>query len=218
MNLLPILIPVALIPIIVVVFLLARRARNQRKEAMQRTASTIGFAFEEKGDVEGLRARADLPLFGHGHTKRASNAMTGRLGDQEVIVFDYQYTTGGGKESHTWRQTVALFPRGGGRLPDFTLAPENVFHKIGQVFGYRDIDFESHPEFSTCYLLRGNDESAIRAAFPPAALSYLEQHRGWNVEVHDGTAAVYRSGKRVKPEDLASHLEDTRAILRVLVS
>ncbi len=112
---------------------------------------------------------------------------------------------------------MALFPASARRIPDFVLAPENLFHKIGQAFGYQDIDFESHPDFSKRYLLRGPDEAAIRAAFAPAALSYLEQHVGWHVEVKDETAAVYRAGKRVKPEDLPTFLEDARAILRVLV-
>jgi len=41
------------------------------------------------------------------------------------------------------------------KLPFFELKPENTFHKIGQVFGYQDIDFEAFPNFSKGYLLRG---------------------------------------------------------------
>jgi hypothetical protein len=183
---------------------------------MRGAASTLGFAFAEHGSVEEMTAPAALPLFGRGRAKRVSNVLTRGSGDEEVAIFDYQYTTGGGRESRTWRQTIALFPRGAGGVPDFVLAPEHLVHKIGQAFGYQDIDFDSHPDFSTRYLLRGSDEQAIRRAFAPAALSYLEQHVGWTVEVRGETAAVYRAGKRVAPEDLPTFLEDTRAMLRAL--
>jgi hypothetical protein len=220
MNLLPVLVPLALVPVVVAVLLLARRARQQRTEALRGTSGAMGFAFEDKGNLEQLQARGSLPIFDRGHGKRVSNVMTGRAGgtDQEVALFDYQYTTGAGKESHTWRQTVALFPSGARRLPDLVLAPENFFHKVGQVFGYQDVDFEANPDFSSRYLLRGPDESAIRAALSPDKLSFFEHHLGWTVEVHGGTVGIYRSGKRCKPEDVREFLEDARAVLRALAA
>ncbi len=38
--------------------------------------------------------------------------MNGRAGDVKVQIFDYTYSTGGGKSSHTWKQTVFLFESG----------------------------------------------------------------------------------------------------------
>jgi hypothetical protein len=52
-------------------------------------------------------------------------------------------------------------------LPEFELRSENMFHKIGKAFGCQDINFESHPEFSKRYLLRGADEEAVRTFFTP---------------------------------------------------
>jgi hypothetical protein len=46
-------------------------------------------------------------------------------------------------------------------MPHFALRPEKAWHKIGSWFGHQDIDFDSHPRFSSTYLLRGGDESAI---------------------------------------------------------
>ncbi len=197
----------------ILVVMLLRRAERARSEAMQQAGLTLGFTFERTADVELLKASADLPVFNQGHTRRAYNVLSG--GDRRMI-FDYRYTTGGGKESHTWNQTMALFPGGGRSLPDFVLAPENVFHKIGQAFGYQDIDFESNPAFSSRYLLRGPDEAAIRAAFGPEALAVFESQPGWTVQVNAGNVAVYRAGKRAKPEDLPTFAEETRSILRTL--
>ena len=215
-RLLPIIVPLAVVLFLAALFLILRRGQKKRIEALRVACDSLGFAFEEKGDPEAVKSRADLPLFGHGHTRRVTNVMTGRVGGQEVKLFDYQYTTGGGKESHTSRQTVAFFPGGGQHLPDFVLAPENVLHKIGQAFGYQDIDFDSNPAFSSRYLLRGRDDYAIRSAFSPDTLSFFEQHEGWHVEVQGGTVGVYRGGKRCAPENVAMFLEDTRAVLRAL--
>jgi hypothetical protein len=189
---------------------------KKRTEAMQLVCQAMGFAFEETGDLDRLRGFGDLPLFDRGHSKRARNVMTGRTADREVLLFDYRYTTGSGKNSHTWSQTVALYPNGASGLPDLDLTPENVFHKIGQVFGYQDIDFDQSPDFSNHYLLRGNDEAAIRSAFPSDALAFFGQQHGWHVEVRGGHVAVYRSGKLCKPPEAPAYLADTLRVLMAL--
>ena len=186
---------------------------KKRTEALRLACQTMGFSFEEKGDLDQLRSFGDLPLFDHGHSKRARNLMTGRTADRDVKLFDYQYTIGSGKNSHTHHQTVALYPDGGRGLPDFVLSPENVFHKIGQAFGYQDIDFEQSPEFSAHYLLRGADEAAIRTAFTTDAIAFFAQHHRWNVEVRSGHVAVYRSGQRCKPPEAPAYLADTLMVM-----
>jgi hypothetical protein len=192
------LIALAVVAFVVLLVLLQKRAERARSAALQQAGVTMGLLFEPTADVDQLKAVADLP-------------------GGDVKVFDYRYTTGGGKESHTYIQTIALYPGGGRALPDFMLAPESVFHKIGQAFGYQDIDFDSNPEFSSQYLLRGADETAIRAAFTPETLSFFQTEPGWTVEVRAGTAGVYRAHKRCKPEDLSTFVEQSRAVLRALV-
>jgi hypothetical protein len=142
--------------------------------------------------------------------------MAGSRSDVIVRLLDYQYTVGSGKHQHTWRQTVAAFPGAAHSVPDFEMAPENAFHKLGQVFGYQDIDFESSPEFSARYLLRGRDETAIRAAFGPGVLEFFASHLGWTVAVSSGTVVAYRAGKRAAPEDWRTFLEEAAEILRAL--
>ena len=73
--------------------------------------------------------------------------MKGSKNGFSLQVFDYKYTVGGGRSSHTYNQTVAYIKDMKVSLPFFTLGPENFFHKVGSVFGYKDIDFSSHPLF-----------------------------------------------------------------------
>jgi len=194
----------------------AVQMERKRTEAMLATCQAMGFTFEEKGDVDALCSWADLPVFGRGHSKRAKNVMTGRTAERDVKVLDYQYTVGGGKNSHTYSQTLALFPGGGPGVPDFSLEPENFLHKIGEVFGYQDIDFDSNPEFSGAYLLRGPDEAAIRTAITSDIQGYFAQQPGWHVEVRSGNVGIYRSGKRCKPEETPAFLAEALGVLRAV--
>ena len=202
--------------LVVGLVVVAARLEKKRTEELTAASQIMGFSFEPDGDVETMKGLGDLPVYSQGHSKRVKNVITGRAGDRDVRLFDYKYTTGSGKNSHTWSQTVALFPHGGEGLPALLLAPENIFHKIGAVFGYQDIDFDTSPDFSSHYLLRGPDEMAIRSAFGADALNFFGQQRGWHVEVAGGSVGIYRSDKKCKPEDLRTFLEETQSLLRVL--
>jgi|BarGraNGADG00212_1021973.scaffolds.fasta_scaffold05326_4 hypothetical protein len=215
-SLVPWLIGLGLMALLVVVIVVSRRKERERTEAMERVCIEMGFVFEPQADIDLLTSLGDLPLYKRGHSRRAKNMMTGRVGDDAVKVVNFQYTTGGGQHQHTSKQTVAVFPQVTRSLPDLQLAPENVFHKLGQVFGYQDIDFESNPDFSSRYLVRGPDETAIRAALYPETLSFFAEHEGWTVEIRSGTVGIYRAGQRSKPEDVRTFLEEAREVLRSL--
>ncbi|HEX7485568.1 MAG TPA: hypothetical protein VF332_05410 [Vicinamibacterales bacterium] len=218
-SLIPLLIALAVLALIAFIVLIVRAGRRkarQRTEALERVCYEMGFTFEAVGDLDMLKTLGDLPLYRRGHSIRARNMMSGRVGDDEVKVLDFRYTTGGGEHQQTVVQTVAVFPRGARGLPDLQLAPENVFHRIGQVFGYQDIDFESDPEFSKRYLVRGPDETAIRAALHADALSFFAEHEGWTVEVRSETVGTYRAGKRCAAEGIPTFLDEAYTILRHL--
>jgi hypothetical protein len=191
-------------------------ADQKRSAAMADVALRMGFTYQAKVADEQSAALGSFHLFKRGHGRQGRNLMRGKAGDYEAIVFDYQYTVGGGKNSHTYRQTVVIFPGIGVALPEFTLAPEHIWEKIGSLFGYQDIDFEASEEFSKHYLLRGPDETAIRSAFGAEALGFFAQTLGWSVESCGGSLAVYRSAKRCKPEELQPFLSEAAAVRRAL--
>jgi hypothetical protein len=211
-----VIVALAVVVLVVALVLLGRKAERARAEALQEASVAMGFSFEAEGDLDQIKALGDLPLYARGHGSRLKNMLSGRAGADDAKIFDYQYTTGGGKESHTWKQTVALYAGGGRNLPDFVLAPENVFHKLGQLLGYQDIDFDSSPLFSSRYLLRGPDEAAIRSAFTVDTRAFFEQEPGWTVEVQGGNVGIYRAGKQVAPEDLGAFVQETANALRAL--
>jgi hypothetical protein len=206
--------------ILVAVILVSRAEERKRTDALRELASMLGFAFD--GDTKRIgQAGLDGPLtlfklFKHGGAPRVRNVMRAAVVDGEDLVFDFAYTVSTGKSSHTVDQTVAAFRRRAAQLPAFSLSPENVFSKIGHLFGGQDIDFDSNAEFSSAYVLKGDDAGAVRACFERQAVMYFADRPGWSAEGHGEWLILYRHAKREKPEDLREWLDEVRRAARAL--
>jgi hypothetical protein len=188
----------------------------KRREALQLAASRMGFQFLPDASIQSvIPASHGLELFSLGRSPRASNVLQTSAAGVSITIFDFQYTTGSGKNQATHRQTVALFQAPGATLPAFSLRPENFLHKIGATFGYQDIDFSNHPKFSAHYLLRGPDEAAIRAAFNETVLGLFENQPDCCVEAAGPNLIIFRHGHCVKPENIPAFLETGLAVMSV---
>ena len=194
-------------------------SEKKRTTALFDVATRLGFTFEPKVSNEEAATLGTFHLFRVGRGRKGKNLMRGRASGADAIVLDYQYTVGGGKSSHTYSQTVVIFPPapGAAALPDFTLGPEHWWDKVGNLITHRDINFESSEEFSKHYQLKGPDEAAIRARFGAEPLGFFAQHQGWNVEAAGGALVVYHTGRRVKPEEMQPFVAETAAVRRALV-
>jgi hypothetical protein len=209
MSQLPIIIiTAAFIVVYLTIFLFNRYLGRRRSRAIRQIAELNNFSFSETGGEFLIEKLDELHLFSQGHRKKISNILTGRITGLPVTVFDYSYTTGSGKSSNTAQQTVVYFDSDRLSSPRFLLHPENVFHKIGQVFGYKDIDFQIYPQFSSGYLLRGDDEDAVRSVFSDTVLSYFQLHRGLSTEGFGTQLIYYRANRRVSPEKIQSFIEE----------
>ncbi|MBN1670587.1 MAG: hypothetical protein JXR37_06120 [Kiritimatiellae bacterium] len=197
-----------IILIVLVIMVVAWHLEKKRTEALQKVAASLNFSFAPQGDSALLGALAGFHLFTQGHSRKARNVMSGSTPETELTIFDYRYTVGHGKNSQTHRQTVLVFRSAKLQLPGFALRPENILHKIGSVFGYQDIDFPNNPEFSRRYLLRADDESAVRAAFGDGVLGFYARHPGLSTEAAGDQLAFYRTNKHVKPDQIQTFMEE----------
>ncbi len=208
-----ILVVAVIVFIVVVAFVVGRQLERKRTEELRLVADELGFEFQAEADGLLAEGIGSLPLFSRGHSKKATNSMCKLVRDRDVILLDYKYTVGHGKHAHTHRHTVAVFqPDRHTRYPDFEMRPETFFHKIGAMFGYQDIDFESHPKFSKRYLVRGTDETGVRATFSRPVLDFLESSATpWSVETRSNWLAIYHN-TRAKPPEIRQFLTDTTKI------
>jgi hypothetical protein len=207
--------------IVIAVIIYSSIQQKKRTAALTALAPILGFNFEGEDWTNPTRApRLETALFDRGHGKRFKNIMSGSVAGLPTSIFDYWYTTGGGKSSHTWSQTVVAFSIDIW-LPLFELRPESFMDRIGEVFMHTDIDFPSNPEFSHRYLLRGPEEEKIRELFAPALLAFLEQMpaaKKWHVEAEGSTLLLYCSDVLVDPDAIRDLLDETSSIAKTFLS
>lgn len=146
-------------------FLWAVYASYQRQKQLEALAQRWGFSYQPQGDRRLRSAMGQFKLFHQGRQGNLSHLIQGEDGGALISIFDYSYRTGTHDKSHIHRQTVVLVESTKMNLPQFFLAPENVFHRIGGLFGYQDVDFPDYPEFSRRFLLKGRDEGPLRSLF-----------------------------------------------------
>ncbi|RLG15093.1 MAG: hypothetical protein DRN71_02195 [Candidatus Nanohalarchaeota archaeon] len=193
--------------IILAIVAFAFWSEKKRREELKTAAHRMAFSFSPEKDVNLTVPMGNMKLFTKGHSRKAHNIMKGETNRVHWTVFDYEYTVGYGRHSHTYNLTVASAQLHDLSLPKFSLGPESFFDKLGDMIGYKDIDFDSNPEFSKRYLLKGMDESAIRKLFTHEILHYFEKRTGTiNIETDKNSIIVYTSGRRVDPKDMRAFI------------
>jgi hypothetical protein len=193
-----------IIPLFIVAFVLvivfSIYSSYLRTKALKELAQVLGYDFQPN--------RSSLPwtgyfnLFSKGRGRRVRNYMEGHQGDAKIAIFDYQYTTGSGKNSHTYFQTVVLIESASLMLPKFFLCPENPLHKIGDFLGFRDIDLPEYPRFSKQTYLKGEDEAGVIRVFNHRIVPFYETHPDLWTEGFNAQLIVYRQSRRLAPEQI----------------
>lgn len=191
----------------------ATQQEKKRTLAMRGAAERLGWRFTETADSGIIPGLERFELFSQGRNREIRNFIAGEKDGHPAAVFDYQYVIGGGKSQQTWRQTVfhVHSPRLG--FPRFAVRPEHVFHKIGGLFGYQDIDLQGYPEFSGRYLLRGADEPAIRAVFDSGVVEFYEKNPRSCTEAEGPRLFFWRAGKLVNAEEIPSFIDQGMALV-----
>lgn len=194
--------------IIVAVSVYTAQMQKLRREAIQKFANESGLPFTAE-DAERLRTRLlDFQLFKEGRAQRVYNVLRAEAEGVGMTVFDYQFTTGGGKSQHTHHMTILLVEAHSLHLPPLTVRPENFFDSIAGVLGFRDIDFEAHPEFSRGFVLKSPDEEVTRQLFNEELVQFFMARRDIVLEAHRQRFVLYRRNRTVHPRDYKVFLAD----------
>lgn len=193
-------------------------AGKKRKEALQQISQEMGYAFllEDKDFNGQIMALSQFEIFNKGRNRKAYNILRGQKRDAQAVVFDYKYTTGGGRSSQTHHLTLAMLTLEQPELVQFSLRPRGLFDKVASKFGQREISFESVPEFSKRYLVKGIDEEAVRRLFNLAVTSFFEQQNNISCEADANRLLVYRSDKTVKPDELRAYQDSASQLLELM--
>jgi hypothetical protein len=195
------------IGLIVLLVLYANKKAAERTRAMQQAAFALGWSFAAEPPLSIIPGLEQHHLFSQGHSKKLYNMLYGSIDGARAAIFDYKFTVGHGKHSQTYNQTVVYFQSERLSLPSFSLRPESFGHKLISALGYQDIDFSNRPTFSGKYLLRGQDEQAIRQTFQDSVLAYYENNLKLYTDGGANQVFFYRQGVRVEPPNVRSFLD-----------
>jgi hypothetical protein len=195
-----------IIGLVVVVVVYTWRKEKERTRVLQAAAAQLGWSFAAKAPLNMLPGLDRLALFTQGHSGEIWNMIYGEAKGTKAAVFDYGYVTGYGKNRQTHYQSVVYLEPGSLSIPYFSLRPEGLFTKILTAFGYQDIDFGQRPEFSRQYILRGQDEPAIRRTFNDRLLAFYESYPGMSTDGGGNQLFIYRAGYRFQPLEIQSYV------------
>jgi hypothetical protein len=206
LTLFPLLFFIAIIVLVIILRIYQNKKEKERTQALAVIAAQLSWSFSATAPMNMIGGLERFPLFNQGYGKKIKNFMYGQASGVKAAVFDYIYTVGGGKSSHTYFQSVLYLEPANLNLPFFSLVPENFIHKVLGAFGYQDIDFAQRPEFSKNYLLRGQDEPSIRQAFNDRVLAFYESYAGTCTDAGGNQLFVFRSGNRLEPQEIQGYV------------
>src|SRR5687768_8297199 len=205
----PILIFGAFVVLVVVLAIFGAIAAKKRREAFVALAARLGLQFAPDRD----RTIADrfqfLNRLAQGSNRYAYNILSGTYQGRSVLVFDYHYQTEsrdskGNRRTHHHHFScfVLQLERA---FPELTIAREGIFSKVAQVFGYDDIDFESH-EFSRTFCVRSKDKKFAYDVCHARMIEYLLANDDLNIEIENTVLALAYSGV-LKAEEIEPNLQ-----------
>lgn len=167
---------------------------KKRREAMAKVAIQLGLSYEPK-DLWGKDGiYSAISLFNKGDSHQACNIISGNKEGAYVDIFDYQYSTGSGKNrtTHLVSACILKIPQ---QFRTLYIRPENFLDKIAGVVGFDDIDFESK-EFSSRFYVKSNDKKFAYDIIHPQMMGFLLGFDNTpKIEITGHYCAFYRESK-----------------------
>ena len=192
---------------------------DYRRQAIRNLARRIDMEYSED-DSPGLMTHLqDFRLFGSGRNRCITNVLRRQeeLMEYDLFIFDYEYDDWlHGKHNKRHHQTVFFIRSSRLSLPEMTMRPETLLHKIGDLVGFEDIDFVRFPKFSGQYRLTGTDEEYIRHHFNDEVLNYFTVNKGWTVEALGFYLLLYRKDLLLPVDQIAKFYWRGREVYELL--
>jgi len=133
----------------------------------------------------------------------------------KLEVSDITLSEGVRQEQNDLQMTVVHVSDLNLTIPDFALEPEGLWTKFSELTFGKDIDFKDHPEFSSRYYLRGDDEAAIRNFFNNGLIHFLETHEQLHIESHRNKLLVYMKREPLMTTEIQQVLRFIAAFVKI---
>jgi hypothetical protein len=150
------------------------------------------LVFKFVGDIKSVSGR----LFSIGHSRRISMEMSGKYSNRPVRIFNYAYTIGSGKNSHTYKFTVGELEIEKTKFPHIFLKSDSMWHHVNRDFFGQDKDvrikLEEPYEKKFNLYCRQDYEIEVLQIFTKEFLNYLIEHGNkFSIEFSDNKIYIY---------------------------
>lgn len=189
------------------------RKDQQRQAALRLWARGRGWRLPAGGDRRWDVEYPGVKLFQRGHSRGSRCVITGRDHDRDVVLMDYRYVTGHGKNRSTHRHGVVLIAAGFPTIP-LQIRRENPLDRVGEFFGADDIDFES-TEFSRRFFVKSADRRWAYDVIHTRTMEYLLTAPDFQVEFGTGELVLH-SGRWLDAAAYERALEMGRRLLDLI--
>ncbi|MEM7475149.1 MAG: hypothetical protein AAF483_09175 [Planctomycetota bacterium] len=204
---------IGFIAMLVIVFVAVNLMEARRKKAMESLAREFGFEYSSADEQPLVAQLEEVYLIPPRSPGSVSNVMRGHKDGIEIVIMDYTRIY----KERNLEVTVAMLSSDQLNLPHFFMTPEHAGIKLAlSMSGLSDINFDSHPQFSSKYLLLGHDEVAIRKRFGNDVLKLFENENGWTVFAHDDKIFLYRGNKKTAVSQIKNSLDQSIEVLNLL--
>lgn len=196
--------------IVVVGIGIAFWASARRRKELAAWAHANGFTFSPAKDHSFDELYRSFGCLRRGHSRYAYNITEGERAGRRITAFDYHYATGSGKNRHDYRFSAILMTSAI-RLHPLRIRPEGFFDKVGEFFGFDDIDFES-ADFSNAFHVRSDDKRWAYDVLHQGSMEFLLSMPRFSIEFDRDRVIVWRN-RRFDPSTFEAAMSIAEGLL-----
>ena len=205
---------------------------RKRAQEIRKAGASLNLREASKSDKQVLEDNIKQSRLFSDESSWPKTVLVGDVNGVRVMLADYNFSPPRSK-SKTKETTLLTIQSNSLSLPPFSLMPSGwLIDSLSSMVGYRDINFDSHPQFSKQYLLRAFDEDdqgnefsrfeeastsafkesknepMVRDLFTHELLDLLETNSGVSLEGIGNQFILRRfTSQRVPANDLTSFVE-----------
>lgn len=189
-----------------------KSANKKRQGEASAVAEELGLEFLPHVDMLQELSGSDLSDSA-GPNKQCINCLGGQENELQYKVFQFDFTTGHGKNMEIHRQTVACIELGHSFMADFQVKTKGFFDKL---FGAPTNTFEMDDlAFSKTYWTCSTEPTRARNLLSAEVMAWIHAH-DWSVESNKGRLLIYKPRWIVDASRMKSFIDDSMRLVTML--
>ena len=178
---------------------------SPRQIRMENIASENGFQYTSNVDWDTSYLK-DFHFFESRQLERKANCIQGEIESNKMNweITDVTFSEGAAFTAEVFNSTVMVLKLNM-QIPDFSLERERAFEKLFDrvmaFSGFKDIDFDMFPDFSSKFLLMGKNEDAIKDFFNKEIIQFFEQQQIYHIESNGEALLIFNKFKLARTDE-----------------